>query len=400
MSSVTGRSSRAVALLASVAVLSLAACGGNSSAAEAEAAENVVLLASTDLAEVRRGEVASGVLLTGSLEPAERVAVLAQVAGTAGQIRADRGDRVTRGQLLTTIEAEGVRSQAAGAQANVEAARANVEVARRQRDASRALFEQGAISELEFQRTEAALEAARAQLAAAEAQAAGAGEQAGRTNIRAPITGVVSDRQVEAGQAVSIGDRLFEVVDPRQLELSGRIPVELAQRVRVGQPVTFTLDAYPGRSFQGRVNRIDPVADAQTRQVGIYVRLPNPNGELIAGQFARGRVVGERLEDVLVVPEGAIRGTGDQRTVLVVADGRVVRRPVTLGPRDEAQGVVVVRDGLQEGEQVIATPGTTIVEGAQVRVADPRGGIERDTAGRASTPVGGEGAAPVGGATR
>ena len=327
-------------------------------------------------------------VLTGSLEPAERVAVAAQVAGTAGPVRVDRGSRVSAGQLLTTIEAEGVRSQAAGAAANVEAARANAEVARRQRDASRALYEQGAISELEFRRAEAALEAANAQVALAQAQASGATEQAVRTRVTSPIAGVVSNRAVEPGEAVSVGDRLFEVVDSRTLELSGRIPVELAQRVSVNQPVTFTLDAYPGRTFEGRVSRMDPVADAQTRQVGIYVQLPNRNGDVIAGQFARGQVVGERQEGVVVVPIPAVRGSGSDAAVLVIENGVVVRRQVELGTRDDVQGVVVIKSGIQPGDQVLATPGATIVEGTRVSIQEPRGGIERDTGGRPSTTVG------------
>src|SRR5690606_37804800 len=146
-----------------------------------------------------------------------------------------------------------------------------------------------------------------AQVAVAVAQAAGASEQAGRTRITAPFAGVVSARSVEAGEAVNSGDPMFQVVSSSTLELSGRIPVDLAQQVRVGQAVTFRLDAYPGRTFEGRVDRIDPVADAQTRQVGLYVRLPNRNGEIIAGQFARGQVVGDQVSDVLLIPSDAVR---------------------------------------------------------------------------------------------
>src|SRR5690606_23088677 len=202
------------------------------------------ILSTTDIVSVRVGDVSTGVMLTGSLQPAETVTITAQVNGTVGPINADRGTRVARGHLLTTIEAEGVRSQATGAQASVEAARANAEVARRQSEASRALFEQGAISELEYQRAAAAYEAANAQVAVAVAQAAGASEQAGRTRITAPFAGVVSSRSVEPGEAVNSGDPMFQVVNSSTLELSGRIPVDLAQQVRVGQAVTFRLDAY------------------------------------------------------------------------------------------------------------------------------------------------------------
>lgn len=387
MHSITGR--RAASTLATILAISLlAACGGDTSADSEDADANTLLLSTDDIVEARLGSVASGVVLTGSLEPAERVSVAAQVAGTAGSVNVDRGSRVSAGQVLTTIEAAGVRSQAAGAAANVEAAKANAEVALRQRDASRALFQQGAISELEFRRAEAALQAANAQVALAEAQSAGASEQAVRTRVTAPIAGVISDRNVEPGEAVSVGDILFEVVDSRTLELSGRIPVELAQVVSVGQPVSFSIDAYPGRTFEGRVARKDPVADAQTRQVGVYVQLPNRDGNVIAGQFARGQVVGDTQEDVVVIPTTAVRGAGEAAAVLIVENGLVVRRPVQLGTRDDVQGVVVITSGVQPGDQVLATPGGTVPEGSRVTVQEPRGGIERDTGGRPASTVG------------
>lgn len=380
------RTSTVATLLLLPAIL-LAACGGGANGSGSDQEEPGAVLSTTDITTVRRGNVSTGVMLTGSLQPKERVTLTAQVNGTVGPINADRGTRVARGHLLTTILAAGVRGQAAGAEASVGAARANAEVARRQADASRALFEQGAISELEYQRAAAAYEAANAQVEVAVAQSAGASEQAGRTRITAPFTGVVSSRSVEAGEAVSPGDPLFQVVNSSTLELSGSIPVDLAQQVRVGQEVTFRLDAYPGRTFEGRVDRVDPVADAQTRQVGLYVTLPNRNGEIIAGQFARGQVVGDQVTDVLVIPAGALRGSSSEPAVLVVENSRIARRAVTLGVRDDVEGVVVVTSGLNEGDQVLATPGAAITEGTLVRVDRPRTGVEQDTTGRQTTPV-------------
>ncbi len=176
-----------------LALMATAACGGEEAAPDAAAESPTIALAPQDIATARTADVATGVLLSGTLEPAERVAVPAQVAGTVGSVSVDRGTPVRRGQVLAVIAAAGVRAAA------LDAARANLEVAQRQRDASRPLYEGGAISELEYRRAEAAVNAAQAQVASARAQSAGAGGEASRATSTAPIAGAISDRSVESG---------------------------------------------------------------------------------------------------------------------------------------------------------------------------------------------------------
>ena len=166
-----------------------------------------------------------------------------------------------------------------------------------------------------------------------------------------------------------MGDPLFTVVNSDVLELSAQIPVSDAARVEVGQPVVFTLTGQPGQEYTGSVARKDPVADPATRQVGVYARLPNPEGRIVGGQFARGRIVTGGAETAVVVPAVAVRGTGDSTFVLVVEEGRVARRDIETGARDEAAGVVAVRSGVQPGERVITTPGVGIAPGTAVQIA-------------------------------
>jgi membrane fusion protein, multidrug efflux system len=288
------------------------AAGDSASAATpaTPAAPTAVVLTPQDVATAALADVTTGVLVTGSLEPAEQVTIAAQVNGTVGPIRVDRGSRVWRGQQLTTIAAAGVRSQAAGAQANVAAAEAQLVVARTQRDAAQRLFQAGAASRVDAENAQAAYVAAEARVAAAKAEATAAGEAAGFTIVTSPLGGAVSQRKVEPGQAVQVGDELMTIVNTNTLELAGRVPVDQAAGIRVGQPVAFSLDAFPGRTFEGTVARKDPAADPSTRQVGVYVRLPNRGGEITAGQFARGQVSGQRIAGVVTVPATAVVGTG------------------------------------------------------------------------------------------
>jgi RND family efflux transporter MFP subunit len=354
-----------------VAVLGagLAACGGGGSAAtDGKTAEVVVALGARDVAEARVSEVNAGIALTGSLQPYRVVNIFAQVPGTVSGIRFDRGERVERGAVLASIEADGIRSQATGAQAAVAAAQAGLALAARQLESARTLHEAGAMSELDLRGAEASYAAAEAQVAAARAQATGAGESARRATVSAPIAGVVSDRQVEAGEAVNPGQKLFTVVNAEELELAGQVPVESAGWLRVGLPVIFELKSLPGQSFEGKVARVDPVADGGTRQVGVYVRLPNPGGRIVGGQFATGRVVGEHLAEAVVVPEVAVRESGGETYLLVIEGGTVVRRPVRIGARDVARGVVAVLSGVDAGELVLAAPGATLPPGTKVQV--------------------------------
>jgi RND family efflux transporter MFP subunit len=281
----------------------------------------------------------------------------------------DRGTRLTRGQLRARIEAAGVRGEAAGARASIAAAEASVAEAQQRLQGARELFQAGALSAVDLRGEEAKFEAAQAQLAAAQAQFAGASESARRATVEAPIDGVVSKRDVADGEAVSNGQQLFTVVNSSVIELSGQVSVQAAQRVRVGQAVQFTLDAYPREAFMGTIARIDPVADPATRRVGIAVELPNEDGRLIGGQFVTGTILAAGVEQGLLVPENAVRGATSAPFVLAVDGDRVVRRTVTVDNRPADSNFVVIASGLREGEQVIVTPATTLAEGTRVRVA-------------------------------
>jgi RND family efflux transporter MFP subunit len=357
------------AAVAALLVLGAAACGGGEGeAAEPRAAaqENVTVLGPRDVAAVETTQLAAGVALTGSLEPYRVAEVKSQVPGVLRGLSVDRGSAVGSGQVLARIEAQGVTSQAAGARSGVAAAQAQLSLARRQLESARTLYQAGAMSELDFRAAEAQYEAAQAQLAGARSTATGASEAAGRTAVRAPFGGIVSQRTANEGEAVNVGQTLLTVVNSDFLELRGQVPVDQANLVRPGQPAEFTLTAFPGRTFSGTVARVDPVADAATRQVGVTLRLRN-TGELIAGMFASGRVVTGGDRQALVVPAAAVRGQGADQHVLVVVGDSVERRAVQAGSRDDARGVVAVESGLAAGERVIVSPGN-VPAGQKVRV--------------------------------
>jgi RND family efflux transporter MFP subunit len=368
---------------AGVLAACLVACGAEHEPKPEASPEPVVVLGPGDTVEARVGDIASGLVITGTLEPSEVVEIKAQVPGTIQDLAVDRGVPVRRGQRLAVIEAQGVRSQVSSARAGVAAAESQIAAAEANRAAAqqrlegaRVLHEAGALSTVDFQSVQAQYEAAVGQVAAARSQAAAAAAQltaatetAGRTVVQAPIAGVVSRRDVNEGEAVNAGQALLTIVNSQTLELAGQIPVQQAARAHVGQAVSFTLDAYPNQEFTGEVARIDPVADPATRRVGIALQLPNADGRLVGGQFVTGQVLTANVAKAIVIPRTALRGDEKARFVFVVENGRIARRDVTVGALDDARGTVPVESGLNEGDRVIVSPATDIQAGALVRDA-------------------------------
>lgn len=352
------------------AALTPAACGRQ--AAGAGEGAGTIALAAADVATAARQSIAEAVVVTGTLAPYHTAEVRAQVPGVLTALRVDRGSRVSAGQVMAVLEAEGVRSQALGARAAVAAAQAGVALAAKQLESSKKLAAAGALSDFDLQQAQTGYEAAQAQLAAAQAGEAAAGEAARRANVTAPFSGDVSERKANEGEAVNPGTVLLTVVDPSYLEYEGSVPVEDAVRVRAGMPVELTLDAYAGRTFRGSVARVEPTANAATRQVGVYVRLPNTDRAVIGGLYATGRILTGRSHDGVVVPIAAVRGAGQDAYVWAIRSDKAVKQPVQLGARDERQGSVEVLSGIAAGEVVVAAQGE-LADGAPVRIAGPGG---------------------------
>lgn len=367
------KTSGSLILLAAALVVS--GCGKQTADGNAADSSEVapIVLNAQDIATVETRPIGASIIVSGNLDPADVVTLKAQVPGTVTGVRVDRGSRVSQGQTLAVIEAQGIRSQAAGAEAQVAAAQAQLALARTRLEASKKLYEAGAIAAIDYKTAQANVEAAEAQVAAARASAAGATESAQRATITSPIDGIVSARSVSGGEAVNVGTDLFTIVNSSELELEGQVGVQDAGRVRVGQPVTFTLDAYPNQEFKGRVARVDPTADPGTRQVGVYVRMNNPGGRIVGGQYARGRIETGSSATALVIPDAAIVSrSADTASVFALAGNRVTRRSVRLGARDETTGMVAVLSGLNAGDRVLLNPSSDIGEGTLVSIPSDR----------------------------
>ena len=321
-----------------------------------------------NIAAVKAEEIRTGPAISGTLQPEEQATVRAEVGGEVLQTLAEQGERVNKGQLLVRIDESAVRDQVLSARSAVTTAQSSVAVAERQVGRNEALLKAGAIAERDVEITRNQLTAAEAQLADARARLANAQKQLDKTTVAAPFAGIVSARQVSAGDVVSPGAALYTIVNPATMRLEASVPADQLSAVRVGAPVDFTVNGYPTRRFTGRVTRINPVADPATRQVRIIASLPNQGGVLVGGLFAEGHVSSE-MRTAPVVPTSAVDERGLRPFVMRIKGGLVQKAEVTLGIRDAASETVEIRSGLAPGDTILLGAARGISAGTPVKVA-------------------------------
>jgi RND family efflux transporter MFP subunit len=356
------------AALALLAAVTTTACDRDEARAE-PAGATAVVVGPENVAVVRLQDVRTGPALSGSLQAEQEATVRAELPAAVVQTFADVGQRVPRGALLARLDDRAIRDTYLSARTAVTTAQNNYTVAARELDRAQTLARAGAIADRDVEYARNAASAASAQLANARAVYANAAKQLGYTQIRAPFDGIVSQRQVNAGDVVSPGGALFTVVNPASMRLEASVPANQLASVRVGLPVEFSVTGYPNRVFAGRITRVSPTADPATRQVGIVATIPNAGNTLVGGLFAEGRVASE-TRTAPIAPASAVDERGLRPVAMRIKNGRVERVEVQLGIRDEANEIVEIRVGLTPGDTVLlgaargVSPGTPITVSA------------------------------------
>ena len=338
-------------ILALVAV-PIAGCGGAKS--NTNATEGPALLAAADVAQVVKSDLAAGVPVSGTLTPIVDVTLSSPMAERLEEVLVDEGQHVEKGQVLARFRASAVDANARSAEARLKLATADYE---RQKN----LFAEGAVSQHD-------VEAAEAEYHAAQAADAAASRSASDAVVKAPVAGVISVKDVEAGARPDAGDELFHLVNTAELEFEATIPSEFVPQVVVGAPVHLTVTGFPNGSVRGHVARINAAVDPATRQVKVYVRVPNPGGKLVGGLFASGTIVTEEATAAIAAPAGAVHTEDQQTFAMVVENGKLARREVKAGLQDPTRGLVQIVSGLSPGETVVTGPIEGLTSGRAVEI--------------------------------
>lgn len=331
------------------------------------AAPAVVEVGPEDVVTVERQSLLVGPIVSGQLKPLREATVRAEIGGSVLRVGPEEGQNVAAGALLAIIEAKAQNDAVTSAQSQVRSAEHALEVVTREVQRSERLFAAGAIAERDVDLARNALSASEAQVADARARLISAQKILGDTTVRAPMAGVVSRRAVSAGDVVSLGTELYTIIDPSSMLLEASVPSAELASLRINTPVSFEVRGYPGQTFEGRIARISPVADPVTRQVPIFVDIPNKGSRLVAGLFAEGRVARESREG-LVVPDTAINETGARPWVLRIRENTTERVEVELGLRDERTERVEIRAGVQQGDRLLVGAARGISPGTPIRV--------------------------------
>jgi membrane fusion protein (multidrug efflux system) len=364
----------AAVLLGLFAFTASGACskGDNASAAEMAKAQTMVV-GPENIAVAANGSIMIGPSISGTLEPDREAVLRAQVSGSVLQTYADQGQAVNAGTVLARLDATGIQDAYLSARAGLVAARNAADVAAKDLARNEKLLAAGAIAERDIDQSRRTSIAAQAALEDAKARLATAEKAYRSTTVTAPFSGVVSERPVSPGDIVQPGTALFTVVDPSSMRLEASVPAEQLASIRIGVPVNFTVSGYPGRQFVGRITRINPTADPTTRQVRIYVSIPNTGRALVGGLFANGRM-STATKLGLVVPQSAVDQRGTSPSVMRVKQGKVEKVPVQIGLTDKTSETIEVLSGLQAGDTLLLGAAQGITPGSLIRISAPAAG--------------------------
>jgi membrane fusion protein, multidrug efflux system len=352
-----------------LAALLAGSAGCTRKTAESSAQDaSTVLVSASEVVEVKARDLESGVSFTGELQPTEIVEVVARFDGDLAKVLVREGQAVQLGQSLATYAPRDVKDAWQAADAGYQAAQAGLIAAENAERRAQRLLDAGAASPSDLEAAKAQRTAAEAGIRAAEARRNRASEDQDRLDVPSPITGSVAKVFVHSGDRTAVGDRLFTVVNTTTLELSATVPSEALSRVHTGTPIRFRLDAFPGEVFEGSVDRVNPTTELGTRQVRIYMRLPNPEGRLVGGLFAIGRVVDQTRRHAASAPLAVLRQEGTEQVVYAVKGGTARRIVVATGLVDEDAGVVELIGGVSPGDSLLTGVLPGLKDGVPVRV--------------------------------
>lgn len=343
---------RLTAIAALAISLLCVACSPTESAAPAAAPAAAAAAVAVSTHAVMPGPLERELVAVGSLRADESVTIAPEIAGRVTRIGFEEGQPIARGALLFELDDSVYRAE-------VEQARANVNLSRRTAERAEELFARKLISAQDRDQAAATLLVNQAALQLAQARL-------DKTRIHAPFDGVSGLRLVSPGTYVTAGQSLAALESIRRMKLDFRLPELALPALAVGQKLLVEVDAWPGERFGGEVYAIDPRVADDTRSIGVRARVPNEAGRLRPGLFARVRLVVDRKDDALVIPEEAILPRGEQLFVYVVQDDTARLREVVVGQRQPGTAEIV--RGLRPGDTVVTSGLQRLSDGAAVRV--------------------------------
>lgn len=357
------------ALLVLTALAGSVALRASKSASEGDPKAPVALeFAAGDLAYVEPKALTRWLPLSGTLQPLNQTAIASKVAGEIRQVTVREGEAVKAGQVLLRFDTADLEARLTDRMGVLEASRAQFALAEKTRAQNQLLLKQKFISQTAYDAAESNLSVTQGTLKSNAAQVQLARSELNYAIVTAPLSGVVAKRYVQPGQKVSLDAPLITIVDLAQMELQAMVPANDIPELAIGMKVDLAIDGFGDRRFTGTIERINPTTESGTRAILVFIHIPNPDAALRGGMFGTGKVTLAAGAPVPTLPAVSIRTEAGQNFVWTIESGKLVRRLITVGRRDDTAGRVEIKTALDPGVPILAAPFDNLKAGAPALV--------------------------------
>jgi membrane fusion protein (multidrug efflux system) len=347
----------------------------NRSAADApggsRSAPVVLEFAAADLAYVEPKALTRWLPLSGTLQPVDQTTVKAKVSGEVRQVAVREGETVRAGQVIARFDTADLEVKLTDRIGALESSRAQLAMAEKTRTQNQQLLKQKFISQNAYDSADSNLSVTQGTLKSNEAQAQLARNALRDAVVTAPLSGIVAKRHVQPGEKVSFDAPLVTIVDLARMELRAMVPAIDFPELVVGMKVDLAIDGFGDRRFTGTIDRINPTTEAGTRAILVFIHIPNPDAALRGGMFGTGKVTLAAGAPVPTMPAIAIRTEAGQYFVWTIENGKLARRIVTAGRRDDTVGRVEIKTSLPPDVPILAAPFDNLKAGAPALVRAP-----------------------------
>jgi len=321
-----------------------------------------------DLAYVEPAALTRRLPVSGSLQPLNQTTVRAKVSGEVRQVTVREGETVKAGQIIVRFDTADLEARLTDRIGALEASRAQLAMAEKTRAQNQLLLKQKFISQTAYDSAESNVSVTQGTLKSNEAQAQLARNALRDAIVMAPLSGTVAKRHVQPGEKVGFDAPLVTIVDLAQMELQAMVPTNDVPELVIGMKVDLAIDGFGDRRFTGTVERINPATEAGTRAILVFIHIPNPDAALRGGMFGTGKVTLAGGAPVPTLPAIAVRTEAGQNFVWTIENGKLGRRIVTVGRRDDAAGRVEIKTSLPPEVPILAAPFDNLKAGAPALV--------------------------------
>lgn len=332
----------------------------------AENSSNERLLNDADVITVARQPISDAIYFTGDLMPKTQTIISSEVDAKVLQVLVDEGQMVKAKQILARLDTTDLTQAVTQQEAEVSAARAKYELDLQKMQKQEELYKQGFVSKIAYQELVTNYKASWQSYKAQEALLIRTKKQLSDTNVTAPFSGIIYQKDVERGQLVSKNTKLFSLAALNDMEIKAAIPDEYINQIKQNQQVSFRIENN-SQIFHGIVSRVNQVAQSGTRSYMVYIDFTNEKYHLKAGQFIKGQIVVRELNNQLVLPCDAIRHSESGTFVLALDNNIVKELAVAIALKNRVTNKCAVT-GLNPGDKVLTENVLSVKSGDKIKI--------------------------------